>query len=83
VHRDAEIGAARALSNLGRHDDALARNDALFREFADDVTVAAEGALLALMAGRREAAERRLAAARALAPDAPAVKDVEARMAER
>lgn len=83
LHRDAEIGAARALSNLGRHSDALARNDALRREDPTDATVAAEGALLALMSGRRNEAERRLAEARALDPVAPAVRDVEERMKEQ
>ncbi len=83
VWRDAQMGRARCLSNLGRHGDAMTVHDAARAELPRDAALAAEGVLLALAAGDRGEAHRRLAAAREVDPDAPAVREAAAALGLR
>lgn len=83
VWRDAQMGRARCLSNLGRHREALTVHDDARAEFPRDAALASEGALLAHAAGDREDALRRLAAAREISPDDPSVRDAAAALGLR
>jgi Flp pilus assembly protein TadD len=63
----------RALREVGRTDDALRVHDRFRSRFPRDPDLLAEGPHLALAAGHREAARRRLADARSVAPSHPRV----------
>lgn len=83
VRRSALVGRGRALSNLGRHDDALAVNATLVDENPGDAVALAEGALLGAVAGRFDDARRLLERAESLAPDDPEVRSRAAEVRRR